>query len=86
MDQMAAAWAMSKGIAVTEITPDYATYGAAAPHVRNSELIKQADQVLACWDGKSKGTGSTIEKARQAGKLLTVIIVTTTPKNQMSLW
>ncbi|MDJ1466963.1 DUF2493 domain-containing protein [Xanthocytophaga flava] len=74
VDQLAANWATAKGIKVTEIKPDYQRYGAGAPHIRNAEIIQRADKVLACWDGESKGTASTIKKADAKGKLLKVIL------------
>ena len=40
---------------------------------RNSQLVEMADEVYAFWDGKSGGTWDTILKARNAGKLKTVI-------------
>lgn len=72
-DQMADRWAKENGVAVRMLEPDYAKHKAAAPHVRNTELVKQADGVLAFWDGQSKGTASTIAKARHAGKLLRIV-------------
>ena len=48
--------------------PDYKTYGKKAPHVRSSIMMKSCDRVLALWDGKSKGTGHELTKARRAGK------------------
>lgn len=72
-DRMAAAWAAAKGLKVTEIRPDYKTNGKAATHIRNAALVNLADRVLAFWDGRSKGTGGTIAKARRAGKLLKIV-------------
>lgn len=91
VDQLAAAWAINKGIKVTEIKPDYTIYGAGATHVRNAEIVKRADKVLACWDGESKGTASTIKKAEANGKLLKVITYKPEkqieqPPEQMTLW
>ncbi len=89
-DQMAAAWATLKGVKVTEIKPNYTKNGPAAPHIRNADLVKLADQVLAFWDGKSKGTGSTIAKAKRAGKLLKIVPMEnekpTTGDEQLKLW
>lgn len=35
---------------------------------RNTEMIGMADRVIAFWDGKSTGTGFTINYARKRGK------------------
>lgn len=47
--------------------PDYRLHGASAPHVRNDHMLKQADYVIAFWDGKSRGTKSVIAKAIKRG-------------------
>ena len=48
------------GIPLTEYLPDYETYGRRAPLVRNSQIIAEADLVLAFWDMSSHGTAHTI--------------------------
>lgn len=60
-------WATAQGIPVKRFPADWATHGRAAGPIRNSEMIEYADQVIAVWDGKSKGTGDTVRKARRAG-------------------
>lgn len=47
--------------------PDWDQYGYAAGHIRNTEIILEADIVLVFWDGKSKGTVDSIKKARKKG-------------------
>jgi hypothetical protein len=47
--------------------PDYDSYGKRAPHVRNDEMLRLADYVVAFWDGKSRGTKSVIDKAAKRG-------------------
>ncbi|MDJ1503538.1 hypothetical protein [Xanthocytophaga agilis] len=59
--------------------------------MRNAEIVKRADKVLACWDGESKGTASTIKKAEANGKLLKVITYKPVkqieqPPEQLELW
>lgn len=65
-DSLAARWAMRNLVPLTELLPDYARYGAAAPHVRNAEIVRRAGLVLLAWDGASKGT---LNAARTAAKL-----------------
>lgn len=72
VDTVAARYAREHGIALTELRPDFVRYGRAACHVRNRSIVEVADAVLAVWDGKSRGTRSTIELARRAGKVVTV--------------
>ena len=42
---------------------------------RNSIIIDLADEVWAFWDGKSRGTKDSIDKARAAGKPVKVISI-----------
>lgn len=47
---------------------------AAAAFVRNGYIVEFADEVVAYWDGRSKGTRDSIAKARAAGKLRDVVV------------
>lgn len=66
-DSWADEWAAGtwETVEVKRFPPDYERYGASAPHVRNDEMLKLADIVIAFWDGKSRGTKSVIEKAKK---------------------
>ena len=66
-------WAEARGIPVTEYLPDYASFGRAAPLVRNRLIVNNADAVVAFWDGKSRGTAYTVNYAQKQGKPVTVI-------------
>lgn len=64
VDLFAMFWAQDKGIRVRPFAPDYATYGSKrAPHVRNEEMAKYGDVLLA-YPGQG-GTRSMIDKARR---------------------
>ena len=52
---------------------DWETSRKSAGPIRNSAIIKDADVVIAFWDGQSDGTKDTIEKAQKANKRLFVI-------------
>jgi hypothetical protein len=67
-DTLAAAWAMRNLVPLTELRPDYASHGPAAPHVRNAEIVKRAGLVLLLWDGKSRGTLSAARAAARLGR------------------
>ena len=60
VDQLARQAAETLGIPLTEYLPDYETYGRRASLVRNSQIIAEADLVLAFWDMSSHGTAHTI--------------------------
>lgn len=68
IDTCAREYAMANGLKLTEFLPDYSHYGRRAPLLRNVEIIKNADILLIFWDGKSRGTSFTMEKARSMGK------------------
>jgi hypothetical protein len=46
---------------------DWNKHGKAAGHIRNSEMAKYAEALVAFWDGKSKGTKGMIETAVKKG-------------------
>jgi len=56
------------------LRPDYKKYGTVAPLKRNDEMVDLADSVIAVWDGVSKGTKDTIDRAKERKKSLTVIL------------
>lgn len=45
-------------------------YNKLAELARNSRMIEKADAVIALWNGKSKGTLDTINKAKKKGILV----------------
>ncbi len=72
-DTYAREFAERKGIKFIEFLPDYKRYGRSAPLVRNRLIIDCCDEVLAFWDGKSKGTKYTIDYAERKGKPIKII-------------
>ena len=72
VDGCAKEYALTHGIAYTQFLPDYARYGGGAPIIRNRQIVDHADEVIAFWDGASKGTKSVIEYCRKLGKKITV--------------
>lgn len=73
VDTVAADYAKRMGITLTEFLPEYARYKRAAPLMRNKQIAEYADEVLAFWDGSSKGTIHTVELFRKLGKRVTII-------------
>lgn len=54
--------------------PDWKKYGRSAGHIRNKDIIENADFVFAFWDGMSKGTKGSINIANKLNKTLKVIL------------
>jgi len=64
------------GIEILIIKPNWEKYGKKAGFLRNIEIIKNADFILAFWDGKSKGTKHSIDLAIKAGKPVNIYVRT----------
>ena len=61
------------GIPATVFRPNYDAYGRRAPLVRNGDIIRYADEVLAFWDGQPPGTQQTIAECIRLGKPVRII-------------
>lgn len=72
IDTCAKEYALSHGIKLTEFLPEYERYGKAAPLKRNIEIIEYADEVIAFWDRKSKGTAYVIDQCKKLSKKVLV--------------
>lgn len=69
IDGYARRYARERGIAYTEIRPNYDLYPPRqAPIIRNREIVDRSQQVLAFWDGRSRGTRSVIHLCIELGK------------------
>ena len=53
---------------LTEFLPEYEKYGRSAPLKRNLLIINYADEVIAFWDGASKGTKYVIDNCKKMDK------------------
>lgn len=51
-----------------EFPAEWNKYGKSAGFIRNQQIIDNCDMVLAFWNGESRGTADTIEKAKRAKK------------------
>lgn len=72
-DSLAESWAKKNGIPTTVFKPDWQKYGRGAGVVRNRDIISNCDECVAFWDGKSKGTKSSIDLCKKLNKKVTVI-------------
>ncbi len=75
IDTLARGFANAHDLPLTEFLPEYTRYGRAAPIKRNEVIAKYADEALALWDGKSKGTAYTIQLFQKMEKPITVIVI-----------
>lgn len=75
IDRCAEKYAKENEIKYSVFLPDYKKYKRGAPLIRNREIIEAADEVIAIWDGRSKGTKYGIELCRKLNKKVTVHIM-----------
>ena len=74
VDKSAAKFANENKIKLTEFFPIYEKYGRAAPIVRNKQIVDYADEVIAFWDGSSKGTLFVIKYCEKQKKPCKIIL------------
>ena len=77
IDSCAREYALVNNIKLTEFLPEYSRYGRSAPLKRNLKIIECADEVIAFWDGKSRGTKYVIDNCKKQNKKVTVILMPT---------
>lgn len=73
VDETAVAAAELCGLPTLVFRARWRAEGKAAGPKRNSKMVAYVDELVAFWDGKSKGTRDAISKAKKAGKPVRVI-------------
>lgn len=67
-DQLGERWAERHHIPVKHFPADWARYGRPrAGHIRNEQMARYAEALVAVWDGESGGTKGMIAKAKRLG-------------------
>ena len=64
-DTLGERYAKERGYAIRYFPADWDEHGRAAGYIRNEEMAKNADTLVAFWDGKSNGTRHMIETAKR---------------------
>ena len=67
-DTLAKQYAGENGISITEFLPNWDRDGKAAGFIRNKQIVNACDELVAFWDGESRGTAHSIKLAEEAGK------------------
>lgn len=73
VDTCAVGCAHVRGLLTEVYRADWRRLGRRAGFVRNEEIVKRCDRVVAFWDGVSRGTAHTIGLAAKYGKPCEVI-------------
>ncbi len=61
------AFSVANSIPMTIMNADWKKYGRSAGCIRNAEMAKNAEALIALWDGKSKGTINMLDNANEYG-------------------
>lgn len=64
-DHLGEMWAVRHKIPIKRFPANWDRYGRGAGMIRNTEMVKYADALVAVWDGSSRGTNDVIIKARK---------------------
>lgn len=72
-DKLGERFAQEFGLKTNIFLPDWEKYGKQAGFIRNTDIIKNSDIVLAFWDEKSTGTLDSINTAKKLN--IPVIII-----------
>ena len=64
-DRLGERYAKERGYSIRYFEADWDEHGRAAGYIRNEEMAKNADALVAFWDGQSKGTYHMIETAQR---------------------
>ena len=73
-DQLGERYASERGFPFQRFFPDWNTEGKAAGPIRNAQMAKVADALIAFWNGNSKGTDNMIKVARKHNLQVTVVM------------
>lgn len=72
-DKLGERYAKENDIETLIFIPDWKKFGKSAGFIRNKDIVENSDKVVAFWDGKSKGTLSSINLAKKLNKELEII-------------
>lgn len=68
-DRLGEKWAKERGLRIKRFPADWDGLGRKAGHIRNEEMARYSDALVAFWDGSSPGTKGMIELADNKYKL-----------------
>jgi hypothetical protein len=73
-DTLAEAWALANNVPVKLFKPDWKKFARAAGIKRNEQIIESCDYCIAFWDGKSKGTASSLKFCEKLKKPFEIVV------------
>lgn len=66
-DALGERYAIERGYPILYFPAEWEKYGRIAGYLRNTEMARNADALVAFWDGRSPGTKHMIETAKKHG-------------------
>lgn len=66
-DSLGEKYAATNGIRLKKFPAEWSKYGKQAGYIRNQDMAKYSDMLVAFWDNKSKGTKHMINLAKKCG-------------------
>lgn len=72
-DKLGRKYAEENGIQVDSFPADWENEGKSAGYKRNERMSKNADALVAYWDGESRGTANMIELMKNMGKPVKIV-------------
>ena len=73
VDSAAERYAHKHDIAFRKILPDYERHGRRAPLIRDTQIVRESELVLAFWNFSSRGTSFTINECLRLGVPVRII-------------
>lgn len=73
VDTLGEQFANEFGLKIERHPADWNRYGKRAGPIRNEEMVKICDGVIAFWDGQSRGTKTTIDFCKQYNKRCIIV-------------
>ena len=67
-DSLGEKWAIENNIQTLIFPADWDKHGKRAGFIRNEDIIKNCDGVVAFWDGESRGTAHSLSLAEKYNK------------------
>lgn len=72
-DSLGEQYAIENNIETKIFLPDWEKHKRAAGMIRNTDIVNESEVVVAFWDGTSRGTLDSINKAKKLNKKLIII-------------
>ena len=74
-DTLGEKWAIEHGIETLIFPADWKTHGKKAGYIRNENIVKNCDGIIAFWDGVSRGTAHSLTLANTYGKPINLVSI-----------